>query len=328
MKRILSIFLGVSTSLLIPLVTFAGAVSVTQDYTIVLPSSGDSYTVRSGSTFNNLDVSGSSFTFTLDPKDQIIVISGNKRNLTNNRSDTICNSGDSRLILSVATTGAQVAVNVVPSGTCTESAATATDGGSGGGSGGGGSSGSSSPAPSSSPTPSPTSTPSPTTQPSPPITSVPSSVPAIPPLPFFETPFPPVIILRIISRGSQGDDVKKLQQFLASDTSIYPEGIVNGSFGPKTQLAVQRFQEKYGITKKGQPGYGVLGPKTKAKLEELSGKLSSLPSPLVSSLLTPPSLDSSISEMQAQLKGLQNMLKTLQMQAQLKDLQDMLKKLQ
>ena len=82
---------------------------------------------------------------------------------------------------------------------------------------------------------------------------------------------------------------------------------MNGSFGPKTLAAVKRFQEKYGIAKKGQTGYGLVGPKTRAKIKELSGSpAASSPSP-ASSLSSSPS----VSALQDQLKVLQDMLKKL-----------------
>jgi peptidoglycan hydrolase-like protein with peptidoglycan-binding domain len=51
---------------------------------------------------------------------------------------------------------------------------------------------------------------------------------------------------------------------------IYPEGLVTGYFGPATQRAVIRFQEKYvaeiltpfGLTK----GTGLVGTKTREKI--------------------------------------------------------------
>ncbi len=71
--------------------------------------------------------------------------------------------------------------------------------------------------------------------------------------------------------GLVDNDVKNLQQLLKSDPSIYPEGVVNGKFGPATLRAVKRFQLKYGITTENGPGYGYVGPKTRAKLNELIG---------------------------------------------------------
>lgn len=61
-------------------------------------------------------------------------------------------------------------------------------------------------------------------------------------------------------------EVTKLQQFLARDPSIYPEGRITGFFGPATQRAVQRWQKSRGIVSSGDPdstGYGFVGAKTR-----------------------------------------------------------------
>ena len=65
-------------------------------------------------------------------------------------------------------------------------------------------------------------------------------------------------------------EVRVLQQFLAKDKTVYPEGQVTGKFGGLTLAAVQRFQKKYSIAKAGDRGYGVVGPATRAKIAELS----------------------------------------------------------
>jgi hypothetical protein len=78
-------------------------------------------------------------------------------------------------------------------------------------------------------------------------------------------------IKRSLIFGTRGNDVKLLQTLLAKDSVIYPEGLVTGYFGNLTKNAVQRFQEKYNIASKGISGYGLFGPKTKAKMIELYG---------------------------------------------------------
>jgi len=73
--------------------------------------------------------------------------------------------------------------------------------------------------------------------------------------------------------GMTGDEVRALQECLAKDSSVYPEGLVTGYFGPLTKAAVIRFQEKYfddilapwGFTK----GTGFVGPTTRKKLNEI-----------------------------------------------------------
>jgi len=74
---------------------------------------------------------------------------------------------------------------------------------------------------------------------------------------------------RALKRGSKNADVTALQKILAQDPDIYPEGLVTGYFGSLSEKAVGLFQEKYGIAKKGDPGYGTVGPKTRAKLNVL-----------------------------------------------------------
>jgi peptidoglycan hydrolase-like protein with peptidoglycan-binding domain len=66
-----------------------------------------------------------------------------------------------------------------------------------------------------------------------------------------------------------GGDVSRLQRFLALHAAIYPEGLVTGYFGPLTERAVQRWQIARGIIAADAPetpGYGVVGPKTRASL--------------------------------------------------------------
>ena len=71
-------------------------------------------------------------------------------------------------------------------------------------------------------------------------------------------------LARSLSLGVQGNDVESLQEFLARDPKIYPESLVTGYFGFKTQTAVKRWQQKYGIE-----AIGIVGPKTIAKIKEI-----------------------------------------------------------
>ncbi|MFA7309334.1 MAG: peptidoglycan-binding protein [Candidatus Paceibacterota bacterium] len=77
------------------------------------------------------------------------------------------------------------------------------------------------------------------------------------------------LIGRVLKRGSNGDDVTRLQRFLALDASIYPEGQVTGYYGALTEAAVQRWQTRYNIVSSGSAdttGYGVTGPRTAAAI--------------------------------------------------------------
>lgn len=71
---------------------------------------------------------------------------------------------------------------------------------------------------------------------------------------------------------ARNSEVTELQTFLATDVSVYPEGLVTGYFGTLTQKAVQRLQCKYNIICSGTPattGYGRVGPKTMALINSL-----------------------------------------------------------
>jgi len=80
------------------------------------------------------------------------------------------------------------------------------------------------------------------------------------------------LIGRSLTIGASGDDVTRLQQFLARDSAVYPEALVTGYYGSLTQAAVQRWQVKYNIVSSGTPettGYGVVGPRTAAAISLL-----------------------------------------------------------
>ena len=70
----------------------------------------------------------------------------------------------------------------------------------------------------------------------------------------------------------QSEDVRQLQKLFASNSEIYPEGKITGYFGTLTEKAVQIFQLKYGVlNSRTDIGFGVVGPKTRAKLQEVLG---------------------------------------------------------
>ena len=84
------------------------------------------------------------------------------------------------------------------------------------------------------------------------------------------------IFERDLEYGESSEEVRRLQQLLTSDKEIYPEGRITGYFGSLTLKAVQRFQCKYGIVCEGSPqttGFGRVGPKTRAKLQEVFGSI-------------------------------------------------------
>lgn len=87
--------------------------------------------------------------------------------------------------------------------------------------------------------------------------------------PSITTTIPSIVITRTLQVGTTGEDVSLLQRWLAQDAVVYPEGLVTGYFGQLTLSAVQRFQLRYGVVGEGVPGYGIVGPKTRAKLFEI-----------------------------------------------------------
>ncbi len=82
----------------------------------------------------------------------------------------------------------------------------------------------------------------------------------------------PTTLTQTLALGAKGGEVVLLQQILSSLVGIYPEKKQTGSFDSATELAVQRFQVKYGLSKAGDSGYGIVGPTTRAKLNEVRKK--------------------------------------------------------
>lgn len=85
------------------------------------------------------------------------------------------------------------------------------------------------------------------------------------------------LFFRDLKRGDTGPDVKALQVLLNADpetriSEIGPgsPGKETDSFGALTENAVKRFQVKHRIASQGVGGYGEVGPKTRAKLNNLS----------------------------------------------------------
>ena len=76
-----------------------------------------------------------------------------------------------------------------------------------------------------------------------------------------------------LSRGSKHPEVTSVQKFLISQ-SLLSSDSATGYFGPLTEAAVKAFQRKYNIVSTGSPsttGYGSIGPRTRAKMNELLG---------------------------------------------------------
>lgn len=61
-----------------------------------------------------------------------------------------------------------------------------------------------------------------------------------------------VVLKDGLAEGMTDEDVAKIQEILATDPSLYPEGLVTGYFGPLTRKALMRFQERHQIRVTGE----------------------------------------------------------------------------
>lgn len=70
-----------------------------------------------------------------------------------------------------------------------------------------------------------------------------------------------------LEEGMTDEDIKKIQEILATDESIYPEGRITGYFGPLTKEAVKRFQKRHELEITGE-----INDETRELLEEYLGE--------------------------------------------------------
>lgn len=258
------VFTTLLVYLILPFVAFAAfdSVQLSTGSTLVITVGGTAleFTLTSGNV-EALTVSGSSFSIDLQPSSVLVITSNDRRNFDYSPSSGVsttftCGSSSSRLDIS-ASPGASGSFAVTPlTTTCTVSS-----GGGGGGSGGGGSE-----ATVSAPAPAPVSPAPAAVAPAPAVAAIVTQMPAAPavaqPSPVAQLVSP--VFNKDLARGAKSDDVRRLQELLASDKNIYPEGLATGFFGPATLNAVKRFQAKYGL-----PQVGRVGPQTRAKLQEV-----------------------------------------------------------
>jgi len=66
-----------------------------------------------------------------------------------------------------------------------------------------------------------------------------------------------------LAEGMSSDDIRKVQELLATDSAIYPEGKVTGYYGKLTAEALKRFQTRHELEIT-----GTMNEETKALLEE------------------------------------------------------------
>ena len=250
----------ITFSLLFP-VAFAAFndVQLSEGSTLELTIGGNTldFTAVNGN-LQSLTVNGGSVDIVLASGSTIDITSANKSTFSYGGGfDTSfsCNSGSS--VLSISSGGSSGSMTITPTGT----ACTTTSGGTNGSGSSGDSSSSSSSSSASAPASSSASAPVAAL-----VTQVTAVTPAAPvvanPSPVAQLVSP--VFNKDLVKGVKNDDVKRLQQLLAQDKSIYPEGLATGLFGPATERAIKKFQKKYGL-----PQVGRVGPATRKKLEEV-----------------------------------------------------------
>lgn len=243
----------------------------------------------------SISVGASTFSFILEPGSSLKASSTGLYKLTSdafpsNVVATVCDSSTSSIEFKNTTSGTGSAtITVTPGDTLCEDAAAVvtTTGGavSVSSSGGGGSSASTSAKP---------------------VTVTAQTTPTVQ----TTTSFSGVQFAKRLIKGSIGVDVTNLQKYLATDPTLYPEGLVTGTFGSLTLKAVQKFQEKYGIAKKGVIGYGEVGPATRAKLNALMGSaIATTPTTQTTSTATADALQAQIAALLKMVADLSAQLK-------------------
>src|SRR3989338_7980533 len=249
--------------LIAPVLAF-GALDVTLSESAVVSVGGYSLVVSGSANFDSIEVNASSFSIQLSPGASITVTSSDRKAFTTSpttyTTSQTCSASQSLVTLAMVS-GPVTTVTVTPSSSnCTLSEGGIVGGGGGGGGGGAptpvytvipgtSSSAASSVAFSQGATITQTTTGQTTTK----TISTPSGV--------------TITITKSLKVGSQNSEGKALQQALAQDKTIYPEGLATGYYGPATRNAIIRFQKKYGI----EP-VGYVGPLTRKKLNEIYGQ--------------------------------------------------------
>lgn len=92
-------------------------------------------------------------------------------------------------------------------------------------------------------------------------------------------------LLNQLRPGMTSDEVKTLQEIMATDSSIYPEGLITGYYGKLTEKAVKKFQKKLCLDQVGN-----VGPKTLSKINELLTEGAGSSRKVPSGLLTAPGI--------------------------------------
>src|SRR3990167_4529559 len=119
-KRVITALLLLATPVL---ALAANEVSVANSFTLVLPSDSSQYTVLGG-TFDSVTVNNSSFDFSMSAGSSVDITSADKKNFSVSPSlgaATLCESSQSRIVLSKGQGATTETITVTPSGSCSSS---------------------------------------------------------------------------------------------------------------------------------------------------------------------------------------------------------------
>jgi len=243
------------TFLVAPIFAFA-ALDVTLSGSTIVNVGGYNLVVSGSANIDSIIVDTSSFSVQLSPGASLTVTSADRKAFSVSpntyTNSTTCINSESSVTLSMSS-GSATTVVVTPS-----SAVCAISGGGGGISGGGGGG--------SIPTPVYTVIPGTASSASSAVSSSSSSNVSVVTKPIVLPKGLAVALTKTLKLGSENSEVKSLQQALAQDKTIYPEGKATGYYGTATRNAIKRFQKKYGIEQTGN-----VGPLTRKKLNEIYG---------------------------------------------------------
>ncbi|MFH1979301.1 MAG: peptidoglycan-binding protein [Patescibacteria group bacterium] len=263
MKKVyLTIFLSL---LFAPGLTFAATGDVTLSGSTIITVGGYSLTVSDSAGFDSITVNADNFTIDMSKGSSLVVTSTDKRKFTVSpdqyKKSFVCGSSQSTLTLEQNIWDTTVTVTITPSTDACSVSGSSAGASTGGSSGGGGV-----------PTPVYTVTPG---------TTVTATTPTVT-TPTVTTPVIGMVATSFkntLKAGMKNADIKRLQQLLNSDpdTMIASSGVGSPGneteyFGGLTSEAVKKFQAKYGIVSSGTAettGYGLVGPSTRAKLNEV-----------------------------------------------------------
>ncbi|GEM_PF-2603982 len=314
--------------LLLPTSVFAAVADVDLETGVQLSVSGYILTISGRSSLpDSITVNSDNFTVTTTGGVFLQVTSADRRKFTVSPDQYIdsssCDSTQSIIAIRVPNSNtSSVTVTVTPSttDTCTTGGGgTSGGGGSVGGGGGGGGGGGSSPA-SAPPAPAPRPVAVPASSRDQQISDLQNQLAGLNDLLGKAGGSAPTggttvyFFKHGLRRGVKNDEVLHMQQLLKTGGFIAPDVEINGYFGRVTETAVKEFQKAHGLEM-----VGFVGPGTRAALNKLSeGQLpqavpsSVVPTPVSpSSTVAPPAANTKeISDLQNQLKALNDLLKT------------------